>query len=222
MHSALFGCACRICDLVVKLSQSVEVICSYAPMWLSSIGKIFTKPHAIESVSEFDSSIKCDLFRKLDEIGFDVVPFTVNEYGAVGSCGSTLLLVSASGSPFPSTSGVISAFNLCFAAIASPALATISPTFPWCAIFVLVKLANLTFTNVLISFAIEIIGCSPVKFPVYSFSLKTGQMLSPAITFNNRNDLQPHKAKAVCAGILESCRYTVPNGKRYTLSSYIL
>jgi hypothetical protein len=91
------------------------------PIRLTLIREIFTKPHAIDDISKFDSCDNGKLLRKLDEIGFDIFPFTVDQYGEVGSCGSTFFLVSASGYPFPSTSGVISAYMLCFAALASAA-----------------------------------------------------------------------------------------------------
>ncbi len=76
-------------------------------------------PHAVESVSEYNSRNNRELFRKLDEIGFDILPFSLNEYGEVRSCSSTLFLVRATGSPFPSTGGVMSALVVSFAAFAS-------------------------------------------------------------------------------------------------------
>ncbi len=77
---------------------------------------------------------------------------------------------------------------LSFAAFASAARAAISPTFPWCATLVLVKLAYLTLTKVFIPFAMEIIECSSIRISfLYCFNPKTAQMHSLAITFNKRN-----------------------------------
>jgi hypothetical protein len=121
------------------------------------IGEIFPKAHAVESIAKFDSGDNCQLFRKLDKIGFDVFPFTIDQYGEVGSCRSTLFLVSASGSPFPSTRSVISAFMLWFAAFASAARATISPTIPRWSIFAFGSSAHLDFRKRLIIIAMKII-----------------------------------------------------------------
>jgi hypothetical protein len=85
----------------------------------------------------------------------NIFPLTINQYGEVRSCGSTLFLVSASGSPFPSTSGVISAFLVWLAAFASAARATVSPTIPRWSIFAFASRAHLDLIKRLIIIAME-------------------------------------------------------------------
>jgi hypothetical protein len=104
------------------------------------------------------------LFHKLDEVGFDIFPFTIDQYGEVRSCRSTLLLVKASGSPVPSASGVISAFVLWLAAFASAARATVSPTIPRWSIFAFSSRAHLDLIKRLIIIAMENINVRLDKF----------------------------------------------------------
>jgi hypothetical protein len=156
---------------------------SSAPIRFRRIGEVFPEPHAIESIAKFDSSNKCELLRKLEKVGFDIFPFIINQYGDVRSCGSTLFLVSASGSRFPSTSGVISAFVMWFTARAA-----ISPTFPWWSIFAFVSSAHLNFKKLVIPFAMEINKSSFIDFLLYCLNSRTAQVSLLTITINKRNE----------------------------------
>ncbi len=64
----------RIGDLFVKLAQLVFEMGDWVSIGLTLIREVLTKPHTIQSVSELDSSNKCELFRKLLQIGSNVSP----------------------------------------------------------------------------------------------------------------------------------------------------
>ncbi len=78
MQHFLFVSACRIGDLFVKIGQLVFMMDNGVSIRLTLMRELFTKPHEVESVSKFNSSAKCELFRKLLQIGLNVSPLTVN------------------------------------------------------------------------------------------------------------------------------------------------
>ncbi len=88
LSRSVFVSACRISDLFAKLGQLVFIMGNSVSIRLPFIRERFTKPHAIESVSEFNSSNKCELFRKLFQVCLNVFPLTIDQYGEVRSCGA--------------------------------------------------------------------------------------------------------------------------------------
>jgi hypothetical protein len=106
-------------------------------IWLTLISEIFPKPHAFESVSEFDSSKKCKLFRGVFQVGLDVFSLTRGRILPIDPFFGQFL-----GFSLPLDQWRYQRLYFVVSALASAAW---SATFPWCAIFAFGSPAHLDF-----------------------------------------------------------------------------